>query len=314
VSRDNGDDKELLRDLDDALASIPEGQRRALVLREWHGLTSAEIASRLGLSSTTTYALLTRARRSLAQAMTATSRRPLLGLDFGTLLLKLKGLLAGGTAKAVVTAVAVGSAAAGGVAVERAIAEREARVPVPVNSTGPASERTARSGAILRPRGEETVQPAARASERDAPTRNRSARAVRGSFEPTTSVRRPSDSVERPVSGANPAADPGPPAEAPPAGSRPDTPEQPSAAPVPGPVEQPPVEPPALPSPGVEPPPLPLPGVEPPPVADEVLPDLPQPPSLDADDLLGGAVPDAPPLPPVPPLPPLPEVELPALP
>ena len=39
--------RELRSELRHALASLPETQRRALVLREWHGLESHEIASEL---------------------------------------------------------------------------------------------------------------------------------------------------------------------------------------------------------------------------------------------------------------------------
>ena len=67
-------DQELLSGLDDALASLPERQRRALVMRELRGLSSEEVASQLGMSATATYALLTRARRSLARALTVGGR------------------------------------------------------------------------------------------------------------------------------------------------------------------------------------------------------------------------------------------------
>ncbi len=115
-------DQELLSGLDDALASLPERQRRALVMRELRGLSSEEVASQLGMSATATYALLTRARRSLARALTV-SGRSALGLDVGPLLLRLKALFAGGAANvAATTAVAV-VVVAGGVTLERALVE-----------------------------------------------------------------------------------------------------------------------------------------------------------------------------------------------
>ena len=49
--------RELRSELAHALASLPETQRRALVLREWQGLESHEVASELGLSTTAAYAL-----------------------------------------------------------------------------------------------------------------------------------------------------------------------------------------------------------------------------------------------------------------
>jgi len=131
---DEGDQRELLMGLGAALASIPESQRRALLLREWQGLSSDEIASRLGMSASATYALLTRARQSLRRALTATSHGPLLGVDVGFLLYQLrsqlKTLFAGTSAKVGAT-VAVVSVAAGGVALEIGSAARSPARPAP---------------------------------------------------------------------------------------------------------------------------------------------------------------------------------------
>jgi RNA polymerase sigma factor (sigma-70 family) len=121
---DAADEKELRRALGDALASLPEAQRRALVMREWQGLSSAEVASRMGMSTPATYALLTRARRSLAHALTTVKGRSALGVNVWPLLARLKALFAGGAAK-VATATAIGVAvAAGGATTERALADR----------------------------------------------------------------------------------------------------------------------------------------------------------------------------------------------
>jgi RNA polymerase sigma factor (sigma-70 family) len=60
---------ELIR-LPDALGGIPEQQRRALILRDWQGLTYREIASELDLSLGAVETLLFRARRSLARGLT----------------------------------------------------------------------------------------------------------------------------------------------------------------------------------------------------------------------------------------------------
>lgn len=57
--------------LRDALAGLTEQQRRALVLREWRGLSYGEIAARLGLSEAAVATLLFRARRSCACALEA---------------------------------------------------------------------------------------------------------------------------------------------------------------------------------------------------------------------------------------------------
>jgi RNA polymerase sigma-70 factor, ECF subfamily len=55
--------------LSSALRLMPEQQRRALLLREWQGLSYSEIASQLQLSQAAVEALLFRARRSLAQVL-----------------------------------------------------------------------------------------------------------------------------------------------------------------------------------------------------------------------------------------------------
>lgn len=122
---DDSNGAEVLHDVGEALASIPEAQRRALVMREWHGLSSAEIASRMGISTPATYALLTRARRSLAHALSTAKGRSALGLNVWPSLARFKALFAGdGAAKiATTTALAVG-VVAGGVTIEQALVDR----------------------------------------------------------------------------------------------------------------------------------------------------------------------------------------------
>ena len=57
-----------LMGLQDVLEQMPEGQRRAILLREWQGLSYREIADELELSQAAVETLIFRARRSLAQA------------------------------------------------------------------------------------------------------------------------------------------------------------------------------------------------------------------------------------------------------
>ena len=52
-----------------ALASMPEQQRRAILLREWQGLSYREIAEELELTQSAVETLIFRARRSLAQGL-----------------------------------------------------------------------------------------------------------------------------------------------------------------------------------------------------------------------------------------------------
>ena len=118
------EDEDLLVLLGEALASMPENQQRALVLREWHGLSSSEVAAQLGMSPPATYALLTRARRSLAHALTALPERTALGVI--TLVYELrsniKALLGGGAAaKTVAATTVVAAVVVGGVSVDRAV-------------------------------------------------------------------------------------------------------------------------------------------------------------------------------------------------
>jgi RNA polymerase sigma-70 factor, ECF subfamily len=109
-------DPQLLRRLQDALAELPDLQRRSFVLREWQGLSYPEIGERLGTSEAAVASLVFRARRTLIGALSEerpTTRR-LHALDATSLLAWLKGLLGGSAAKlaAVGVTVAVATAAA----------------------------------------------------------------------------------------------------------------------------------------------------------------------------------------------------------
>jgi len=55
--------------IDDALAALPEQQRRAILLREWKGLSYREVAAEMELSQGAVETLIFRARRSLAAAL-----------------------------------------------------------------------------------------------------------------------------------------------------------------------------------------------------------------------------------------------------
>ena len=62
-------DADELIGLEDALARMPELQRRAILLREWRGLSYKEIAEELQLSDAAVETLIFRARRSLAELL-----------------------------------------------------------------------------------------------------------------------------------------------------------------------------------------------------------------------------------------------------
>ena len=104
-----------LMGLQDVLEQMPESQRRAILLREWQGLSYREIAQELELSQAAVETLIFRARRSLAQGLErppeprrARARR---GIDAGGLLAALKSALVGGGAAAKVAARSPSSAA-----------------------------------------------------------------------------------------------------------------------------------------------------------------------------------------------------------
>jgi hypothetical protein len=104
---------ELMR-LSEALEHMPDSQRRAILLREWQGLSYHEIADELKLSQSAVETLIFRARRTLASNLESEpERRPSAvsrmrkALDAGALVAMLKGLFEGGAvAKVAVVAVA----------------------------------------------------------------------------------------------------------------------------------------------------------------------------------------------------------------
>ena len=103
-----------LMGLQDVLEQMPENQRRAILLREWQGLSYHEIADELELSQAAVETLIFRARRALAQGLEqppAPKKRLARGADWGNVLAGLKSLLLGGGAAVKVAAtVAVVSA------------------------------------------------------------------------------------------------------------------------------------------------------------------------------------------------------------
>ena len=55
--------------IEEALEKMPENQRRAILLREWQGLSYREISEELDLSQAAVEMLIFRARRALAGAL-----------------------------------------------------------------------------------------------------------------------------------------------------------------------------------------------------------------------------------------------------
>src|SRR5437868_14378308 len=69
VPASDRDDSLELIGIEDALEGMPENQRRAILLREWQGLSYREIGEELGLSQAAVEMLIFRARRALAGAL-----------------------------------------------------------------------------------------------------------------------------------------------------------------------------------------------------------------------------------------------------
>jgi RNA polymerase sigma factor (sigma-70 family) len=114
-------DPDDLISLPEALVAMPEQQRRALLLREWQGLSYKEIADELDLTQAAVETLLFRARRSLAAGLTEElprkqpkrlASRLRVGGDASSLLALLKTLLFTGGAKVAATVATVAAASA----------------------------------------------------------------------------------------------------------------------------------------------------------------------------------------------------------
>ena len=104
-------DTDDLMGLEDALARMPELQRRAILLREWRGLSYKEIAAELELSNAAVETLIFRARRSLAELLggrAAPKHARQFAFDLGSIVAAAKAFLGSGT----VAKVAAGLAAA----------------------------------------------------------------------------------------------------------------------------------------------------------------------------------------------------------
>jgi RNA polymerase sigma factor (sigma-70 family) len=112
--------------LDDALAGMPTRLRRAILLREWQGLSYAEIAVSLGTTQSAVETLIFRARRHLARALERAVVKPVRkttrALNAGPLIGAAKALFGGaGAMKLAAGAAVLAVALIGGVEAERAV-------------------------------------------------------------------------------------------------------------------------------------------------------------------------------------------------
>jgi RNA polymerase sigma factor (sigma-70 family) len=255
--------------LDDALAAMPPRLRRAILLREWQGLSYAEIAQALDTSHSAVETLIFRARRHLAKALENNVSRPARrvagALNLPSVLTALRGLLANAGAAKLAAGVAVLTvAAAGGVAAERAV---DAAPFKPAGSTPRQSSYhqlgLTPSGALSTP-GVRRAKPVGS----DLPLSQRATRSA--------GVRSDSDPSMAAGGGASAPTPAGPV----PAGPVPEAPTPPSSDPAPSPPggsqEDPVVDPtvPALPTGSLPDPTLPAPSV---PIPTEPAPTVPEP-------------------------------------
>jgi RNA polymerase sigma-70 factor (ECF subfamily) len=96
-----------LAGLADALAELTPNQRRAILLREWQGLSYREIAAELETTQAAVETLLFRARRSLARKLDSSRERVWSGLNLGSVAAWGKSLLGGAALKIAAAGVVV---------------------------------------------------------------------------------------------------------------------------------------------------------------------------------------------------------------
>jgi RNA polymerase sigma-70 factor (ECF subfamily) len=107
----NAETREEIAELRAALAQLPDRQRQAILLREWQGLSYADIADQLGVSLAAVETLLFRSRRSLTRRLKG-SRARLGVLDLASGASLLRSVLGGTAGKAAVGAAALAVVAA----------------------------------------------------------------------------------------------------------------------------------------------------------------------------------------------------------
>jgi RNA polymerase sigma factor (sigma-70 family) len=233
-----------LAGLADALAELPPNQQRAILLREWQGLSYREIAEQLGLTEGAVETLLFRARRSLAQKLDRSRGRAWGSL--GTAGAWAKSLFGGATSKVAATAAVVAGLAVATPAVRHDLGATPSKAAV-ASAVVPTAEP--RSPSVTR------AKPVPPAKARPTTVRKRH---VRGTVTRARPKRTP-PAVAPPAAQA-PAAHGAPPPPPPPSVQVP--PVQPPDLPVQLPIDLPPLPPlPPINVPGGVPPlpPLPVP-------------------------------------------------------
>jgi RNA polymerase sigma-70 factor (ECF subfamily) len=128
-----------LEGLADALAELTPNQRRAILLREWQGLTYREIATELETTESAVETLLFRARGSLARKLDRSRGRVLSGLNLGSLVAWGKSLLGGAALKiAAATLVVAAGVTAATPSLRHQVAGGESQGSMPASAPAPA--------------------------------------------------------------------------------------------------------------------------------------------------------------------------------
>jgi hypothetical protein len=252
---------ELIR-LQDALEEMPENQRRAILLREWQGLTYREISDELGLSQAAVETLIFRARRALAQGLeqdaVSWKKRLRRGADVGGVIACVKTLIGGGGAAAIkigTTKALIATAAVAAVAVptapkhasaHRAHAARVAKPSATVLtkashtvSSSPKPSRVARHAAVVSHAPVVAARVHAAAVSHEPVIRSSVAAPVIPTDSPVESAPATSPPAPAPPAAVTESAPPAPPVEAPPAETPPPKPQDPPAEQTPPPAPPP---------------------------------------------------------------------------
>jgi RNA polymerase sigma-70 factor (ECF subfamily) len=239
----NAETREEIAALRNALEQLPDRQRKAILLREWQGLSYADIAEQLDLTLGAVETLLFRARGSLMRQLRGPRAR--LGLlDLASAGSLLRSVLGGTAGK-----VAVGAATLAVVTVP--VVEHELATPVARADRVPVVQLAHRTAPHTAPRARHEADRARASAPRLAAHSGRSAVATRRTVRPAA----PPTSTPAPTTAPPPTApseDVAAPAPSPPAVVQPTTP----AVPVTPPISLPPATLPPVTLPPVQLPPI----------------------------------------------------------
>jgi RNA polymerase sigma factor (sigma-70 family) len=201
---DGYEGSERLVALRDGLAHLPERQRRGILLREWQGLSYAEIGEELGLSLGAVETLLFRARRNLASRLQHV-RSGAAAINAVTLAPLLRSLARGGVGKLGLIGAGATVALVPVVAVELAPALAHDKPTVTLRSAAPAAP--ARSPQLAAGPSRRSTSPdaaprllPAAARQRQAEQSPASANDAAGATSTPTSASPPANFQEPPVS------------------------------------------------------------------------------------------------------------------